>query len=124
MAAPRPDAEDETASKCKVNKRKEEHRGEEEQCRLRGREADGGKSALASSVGKRDDGEAGAAMRVPPGVVGTGTSSAPDDSPDWSRQRTGDGEKESRRRMKLREDRSRWSTTAVGGGKSGRWTAQ
>ena len=79
---------------------------------------------MASSAGKRDDGEAGAAMRVPPGVVGTGTSSAPDDSPDWSRQRMGDCEKESRRRMKMREDRSRRSTTAVGGGKSGRWTVQ
>ncbi len=43
---------------------------------------------------------------------------------DRSRQRTGDDEKESRRWMKLREDRSGRSTTAVGCGKSGCWMAR
>jgi hypothetical protein len=46
------------------------------------------------------------------------------DNNDRSRQRTGDDKKESRRWMKLREDRSGRSTTAVGCGKSGRWTAR
>ena len=57
-------------------------------------------------------------------VVGTSVSGAPDDSPDRRRQRTSDDEKESRRRAKMHEDRSGWSTMAVGGGKSGRWTAR
>jgi hypothetical protein len=47
-----------------------------------------------------------------------------DDIPDQSRQRTGDDEKESRWRAKMCEDRSGWSTTAVGDSKSGRWTVR
>ena len=118
--APWPSAGDGTASNRTVDERKGEHRGEEEQRCSGGREADGGRSALASSAGERYDGEGGVATESPPSVVGTGVSSAPDDSPVQIRQQTSDDKKESRWRMKMREDRSGRLTTVVGGGDSGR----
>ncbi len=58
------------------------------------------------------------------GVVGTGVSGVPDDSPDQSRQQMGNEMKESRQRTKMGKDLcGRW-TMVVGGGKSGWWKAQ
>jgi len=46
------------------------------------------------------------------------------DNDNPSRQQTGNDKKESRWLTKKQEDRSGWSTTAVGCGKSRRWTAR
>ena len=90
MVAPRPGAGNGTASNPMVDERKGEHGGKEEWLRSGGQKADSGRSALASSAGERDDREAGAVTGVPPGIVGTSVNSAPEESPDRSRQRTGD----------------------------------
>jgi hypothetical protein len=80
MVAPRPGAGNGTASNPMVDERKGEHGGKEEWLRSGGQKADSGRSALASSAGERDDREAGAAMGVPPGIVGTSVNSAPEES--------------------------------------------
>ena len=72
--ATRPGAGDGTTPNCMVNERKGEHSREEGRHCSRGQEADGGRSALASSAGERDDREGGATSLGPASAAGQTTA--------------------------------------------------